>query len=170
MTQHNTIHRGTAVITGASTGMGALYAGRLARMGYDLIIVARDHNRLNQLATHFTTDSGRSVEVVAADLTDAHQLAALEEKLRQDASITLLVNNAGTGPHTSLLQSSPQKMSAMIDLNVTALTGFARGERVTIPSLHDETLWNHYEQARQAMMPHLGSDTPAERYLSPLTH
>ena len=117
MTQHNTIHRGTAVITGASTGMGALYAGRLARMGYDLIIVARDHNRLNQLATHFTIDSGRNVEVVAADLT-----------------------------------------------------GFARGERVTIPSLHDETLWNHYEQARQAMMPHLGNDTPAERYLSSLTH
>ena len=50
------------------------------------------------------------------------------------------------------------------------LTGFARGERVTIPSLHDETLWNHYEQARQAMMPHLGNDTPAERYLSLLTH
>ncbi len=106
MTQHNTIQRGTAVITGASTGMG-----------YDLIIVARDHNRLNQLATHFTTDSGRSVEVVAADLT-----------------------------------------------------GFARGERVTIPSLHDDTLWNHYEQARQAMMPHLGNDIPAERYLSSLTH
>lgn len=50
------------------------------------------------------------------------------------------------------------------------LTGFARGERVTIPSLHDDTLWNHYEQARQAMMLHLGNDTPAERYLSSLTH
>ncbi|WP_117148710.1 SDR family NAD(P)-dependent oxidoreductase, partial [Klebsiella pneumoniae] len=64
MTQQTHTNRGTAVVTGASTGMGALYAGRLARMGYDLIIVARNHNRLNQLAQHITTDSGRSVEVV----------------------------------------------------------------------------------------------------------
>lgn len=122
MTQQKEIHRGTAVVTGASTGMGALYAGRLARMGYDLIMVARNHNRLNQLAEHITTDSGRSVEVVATDLGDAAQLAALEEKLRQDASITLLVNNAGIGTHTPLLQSDAEQMTAMINLNVTALT------------------------------------------------
>jgi len=265
MTQQTHTDRGTAVVTGASTGMGALYASRLARMGYDLIIVARNHNRLNQLAEHITTDSGRSVEVVAADLADAAQLARVEEKLRQDASITLLVNNAGIGTHTPLLQSSAEQMTAMINLNVTALTrltyavvpgfvdrgrgaviniasivsvapellngvyggtkafvlaftqslhhelaskgvqvqavlpgatatpfwdngglpvdrldpkivmsaqemvdaaltGFVRGELITIPSLQDETLWTNYEQARQAMIPHLGSDAPAPRY------
>lgn len=78
MTQQTHTNRGTAVVTGASTGMGALYAGRLARMGYDLIIVARNHNRLNQLAEHITTDSGRSVEVITTDLADAAQLNALK--------------------------------------------------------------------------------------------
>ena len=84
--------KGTAVITGASTGIGAVYASRLARMGYDLIIIARNHNLLNQMASHITADTARNVEVVTTDLGDAQQLAALEKKLRADASITLLVN------------------------------------------------------------------------------
>lgn len=87
--------KGTAVITGASTGIGAVYASRLARMGYDLTIIARNHNRLNQMASHITADTARNVEVLATDLGDAQQLAALEKKLRADDSITLLVNNAG---------------------------------------------------------------------------
>lgn len=114
--------KGTAVVTGASTGMGALYAARLARMGYDLIIVARNHNRLNQMASHITADSERNVEVVAADLNDPQQLAALEEKLRNDASITLLVNNAGMGTHTQLVDSNVEQMTSIINLNVIALT------------------------------------------------
>ncbi|MGQ3905484.1 SDR family NAD(P)-dependent oxidoreductase [Mixta calida] len=114
--------KGTAVVTGASTGMGAIYAARLARMGYDLMIVARNHNRLNQMASHITADTERNVEVVAADLNDSQQLAALEEKLRNDASIALLVNNAGVGTHTSLVDSNVEQMITMINLNVTALT------------------------------------------------
>mgnify|MGYP004723866595 CR=1 FL=1 len=78
MTQQTHTNRGTAVVTGASTGMGALYAGRLARMGYDLIIVARNHNRLNQLAEHITTHSGRSVEVTTPDPAAAPHLNALQ--------------------------------------------------------------------------------------------
>ncbi|SEL17958.1 hypothetical protein SAMN04487787_107118 [Kosakonia sacchari] len=118
-TQH---HKGTAVITGASTGIGAIYANRLARMGYDLIIVARNHNRLNQMASHITADTSRNVEAIAADLNDPQQLRALEARLREDASITLLVNNAGVGTHTPLLGSEIDRMEAMINLNVTALT------------------------------------------------
>lgn len=60
-------------------------------------------------------------------------------------------------------------MSAQ-DLVDAALTGFARGELITIPSLQDEALWTRYEQARQAMMPHLGSDAPAERYQAVSVH
>ncbi|PLR37858.1 SDR family oxidoreductase [Chimaeribacter californicus] len=114
--------KGTAVVTGASTGMGAIYAAKLAKMGYDLIIIARNHNRLNQMAGHITTDTGRNVEVVVADLGDPHALAGLEAKLRDDLSITLLVNNAGIGTHTSLVESNVDKMTAMINLNITALT------------------------------------------------
>ncbi|MCO8629813.1 SDR family NAD(P)-dependent oxidoreductase [Burkholderia multivorans] len=116
------VHRGTAVITGASSGIGAIYADRLARRGYDLILVARSRTRLDALAQRITSDTRRSVEVIEADLNDRAALAAVEAKLKQDASITLLVNNAGIGTHTPLLESDVDAMTRMIDLNVTALT------------------------------------------------
>ncbi|WP_241301048.1 SDR family NAD(P)-dependent oxidoreductase [Burkholderia stabilis] len=115
-------HRGTALITGASSGIGAIYADRLARRGYDLILVARSRDRLAALAERITNDTQRSVEIVDADLNDRAALAAVEAKLKEDASITLLVNNAGIGTHTPLLDSDVDAMTRMIDLNVTALT------------------------------------------------
>ncbi|KPA89157.1 MULTISPECIES: SDR family NAD(P)-dependent oxidoreductase [Pseudomonas] len=115
-------HKGTALITGASSGIGAIYAERLARRGYDLVLVARNRDRLNMLASRITTDTQRNVEVFPADLADSQDLARVERKLREDASITLLVNNAGIGTHTSLLESDVERMAEMIGLNVTALT------------------------------------------------
>jgi len=115
-------HRGTALITGASSGIGAIYADRLARRGYDLILVARNRDKLNALASRITDETRREVEVLDADLNDRQSLAAVEHKLRQDASITLLVNNAGVGTHTPLLDSDVEQMTRMIELNVTALT------------------------------------------------
>jgi short-subunit dehydrogenase len=122
MTQHP---KGTALITGASSGIGAVYAHRLARRGYDLILVARNHDRLRNLAEHLTTQTRQVVEVLAADLCTASDLATVEAKLRDDASITLLVNNAGVGTHTPLLDSDVERMTRMIDLNVTAVTRLA---------------------------------------------
>lgn len=115
-------HQGTALITGASSGIGAVYAERLARRGYDLILVARNRDRLIALADRLTNETRRSVEIIDADLNDRAALAGVEAKLRQDASITLLVNNAGVGTHTPLLDSDVDAMTRMIDLNVTALT------------------------------------------------
>ncbi|EJL81553.1 short-chain dehydrogenase of unknown substrate specificity [Herbaspirillum sp. CF444] len=115
-------HQGTALITGASSGIGAVYADRLARRGYDLVLVARNRDRLNALADRITTETRRTVEVLVADLNDKSALAQVEAKLRGDASITLLVNNAGIGTHTPLLSSDVDKMTQLIDLNVTALT------------------------------------------------
>ncbi|MGS0891116.1 SDR family NAD(P)-dependent oxidoreductase [Burkholderia stagnalis] len=115
-------HPGTALITGASSGIGALYADRLARRGYDLILVARSRDRLTTLAERITSDTRRSVEIVDADLNDRAALAAVETKLKQDASITLLVNNAGVGTHAPLLDSDVDAMTRMIELNVTAVT------------------------------------------------
>lgn len=114
--------KGTALITGASSGIGAVYADRLAQRGYNLILVARSRDKLDHLAKTISDRTGRSVEVVRADLNDKAQLRRVEEVLRTDASITLLVNNAGFGSVAPLLDANIDTMEDMIDLNVTALT------------------------------------------------
>ncbi|UNK50145.1 SDR family oxidoreductase [Lysobacter sp. S4-A87] len=119
------IHQGTALVTGASSGIGAVYADRLANAGYDLILVARRADKLRSLATDLTNRTGRSVETLPADLTRPEDLARVEEVLRRDASITLLVNNAGVGATAPLLQSSVEDMDRMITLNVSVLTRLA---------------------------------------------
>jgi uncharacterized protein len=113
---------GTALVTGASFGIGTVYADRLATRGYNLILVARNGERLNALATRLTSETGRSVAVLPADLGDKGELAKVEAVLRDDPSITLLVNNAGVASVAPLLNSNVDEMEAMIALNVTALT------------------------------------------------
>jgi short-subunit dehydrogenase len=117
--------KGTALITGASSGIGAVYADRLARQGYDLILVARSQAKLVTLANRLSDQTGRNVEVVAADLKDKTDLLRVEKILRSDASITLLLNNAGVGAVMPLLGSPVDDMEDMIGLNVTALTRLA---------------------------------------------
>jgi short-subunit dehydrogenase len=114
--------KGTALITGASTGIGAIYADRLAKRGFDLILVARNQTRLDALAKRLKSETGRSVETIAADLNDRTDLAKIEATLRGNAGITLLVNNAGVGAALPLLNSDIEKMDEMIRLNVGALT------------------------------------------------
>ncbi|WP_322046586.1 SDR family oxidoreductase [Paraburkholderia sp. J67] len=114
--------QGYALITGASAGIGAIYADRLARRGYDLILVARNQTRLNALAERLTKETGRAVETVAADLNDKAALAKIESLLRDDPRITMLVNNAGVGSVASILDGQVDSMEAMIGLNITALT------------------------------------------------
>lgn len=114
--------QGTALITGASAGIGAVYADRLARRGYDLILVARNQQRLTALARRLSAETGRKVETVAADLAAPAELARVEHILKNDGRLTVLVNNAGVGSGDPLLSSDVDKMVAMIDLNVTALT------------------------------------------------
>jgi short-subunit dehydrogenase len=114
--------KGTALITGASAGIGAIYADRLAKRGYDLILVARNQSRLAALAKRLKNERGRSIETIAGDLNDKPDLARIETVLRTNASITLLVNNAGVGAAAPLLNSDVEKMDEMIRLNVGALT------------------------------------------------
>ena len=113
---------GTALITGASTGIGAIYAERLAQRGHDLILVARNAQRLNALAARLSTETGHSVKVIAADLNDKAGLSTVEKTLREDDNISMLVNNAGVGSVASVLQDNVDEMEAMISLNITALT------------------------------------------------
>jgi len=113
---------GTALITGASTGIGAVYANRLARRGCDLILVARNEKRLNALADRLKNETGRSIEVLVADLNQKSDVRKVEAKLKEDSRIALLVNNAGVGAVSPLLETNVDKMEDMIALNITALT------------------------------------------------
>lgn len=114
--------KGVALITGASTGIGAIYADRLARRGYDLILVARNEQRLTAAAERLRAETGVQVTPLAVDLNEKAGLAKVEAVLREDPTITMLVNNAGVGSVASILQADVDKMEAMIDLNITALT------------------------------------------------
>ena len=118
--------RGTALITGASSGIGAVYADRFARRGYDLILVARNRARLDGIAEKLARETGQRIEVLAADLSAAADLRRVEERLRTDASITTLVNNAGIGATASLIESDSDQLETMLQLNVIALTRLTR--------------------------------------------
>lgn len=114
--------RGTALITGGSSGIGALYADKLARRGYDLILVARSQDALARISKDIASSTGRNVKTVRADLGQRHDLLKVEGILRSDPSITMLVNNAGVGAVEPLLMSDVEAMERMIAINVTALT------------------------------------------------
>jgi uncharacterized protein len=117
-----TSQKGIAVVTGASSGIGAIYADRLARRGYDLILVARNPERLDAVSTRVAGTTGRAINVIAADLNQTSDLKRVETLLSSDVGVTMLVNNAGVGALEPLLGSAVDEMEAMIELNVTALT------------------------------------------------
>lgn len=116
---------GTALITGASSGIGARYADRLARRGHDLVLVARDVARMEVLAAKLRQETAAGIEIVGADLTDVQDLARVESRLRNDRAITLLVNNAGAVAPGGLAQPDPDVLEKLIRLNVTAVTRLA---------------------------------------------
>ena len=114
--------RPAALITGASSGIGATYADRLARRGYDLILVARDKARMEDLAGRLRAETGAAIDVLRADLTVPADLHAVEARLRDDARITLLVNNAGAGDFTGFSNPDLDAAEKLIALNITAVT------------------------------------------------
>lgn len=111
---------GTVLITGASSGIGAVYADRFAARGHDLILVARNRARLDAVAETLSGRHGVTVQVVAADLASAEGLREVEAILKTEASITYLVNNAGFGSAAPLASASVDEMEQMIAINVTA--------------------------------------------------
>ena len=111
---------GTALITGASSGMGAAYADRLAKRGYDLVVVARNEQRLNALASRLTAETGVKVDVLRADLTTRGDVRRVEQRLRSDDSVTLVVNNAGMGTRRPILSEEIDWLEGVVELNVVA--------------------------------------------------
>lgn len=115
----------TVLITGASAGIGATYAQRFAQRGHDLVLVARDQARLEALAATLRTDHQVAVDILQADLTDRDDLAAVESRLREDARIGILINNAGAPQSGGFLQQSSDSIERLVALNTTALTRLA---------------------------------------------
>jgi hypothetical protein len=115
----------TALITGASSGIGATYADRLARRGHDLVLVARDKERMDALAARLRAATGVNVDVLAADLTQIDDLRRIESRLRDDANIGLLVNNAGAAAPGGFADPDLDAQDRLIRLNVTAVTRLA---------------------------------------------
>ncbi|MCP1440536.1 short-subunit dehydrogenase [Erwinia persicina] len=116
----------TVLITGASTGIGAVYAERFASRGHNLVLVARDKTKLDSLAERLRHERGISVDVLPADLTQAEDLTAVEARLRDDARIGILINNAGVGQSGNFIGQQPDAIERLIALNITALTRLAR--------------------------------------------
>ncbi|MFK9080364.1 SDR family NAD(P)-dependent oxidoreductase [Pseudomonas neuropathica] len=132
--------QGTALVTGASSGIGAIYAQRLAARGFDLLLVARDQERLEAAASALRDAHGVQVEVLKADLTQKDDVLKLEQRLRSDSSISLLLNNAGVAADGLLANADLDQLERMIQLNIMAVTrlasaaaaGFAKAGRGTI--------------------------------------
>lgn len=119
------ITRPAVLITGASSGIGATYAERFARRGHDLVLVARDKSRLDELALRLRKESSVAVEVLPADLTSPADLSVLENRLRDDAGIGVLINNAGMAQSGGFLDQSAEAIERLVALNTTALTRLA---------------------------------------------
>ena len=115
-----------ALVTGASTGLGAVFAAALARQQYDLTIVARSRERLEALAERLRQSHGIAVQVLVADLTQAAALRTVEECVAGDAALELLVNNAGFGTTGAFTTLDPDREEAEICLNVVALVRLTR--------------------------------------------
>ncbi|MFZ4210295.1 SDR family NAD(P)-dependent oxidoreductase [Pantoea endophytica] len=114
-----------ALITGASSGIGATYAKQLAARGTNLILVARDAARLNLLAQSLRESHGVEVSVLAADLTNHDDLQRVDHEIQQNKAITLLVNNAGMTVEGEFIDGDIAKIQTMLTLNIVALTQLA---------------------------------------------
>ncbi|WP_377707739.1 SDR family NAD(P)-dependent oxidoreductase [Pseudomonas protegens] len=117
--------RPTVLITGASTGIGAIYAERFAQRGHDLVLVARDRARLDALAARLRGEHGVAVEVMKADLTQLSDLTTVESRLRDDARIGILINNAGAALSGNFIEQSTDSVAQLVALNTTALVRLA---------------------------------------------
>ncbi|WP_288098003.1 SDR family oxidoreductase [Pseudomonas sp.] len=121
----STQSQGTALVTGASSGIGAVYAQRLAARGFDLLLVARDLQRLKEAACQLRAEHGVQVEVLKADLTQKEDVLKLEQRLRSDSSISLVLNNAGVAADGLLANADTDQLERLIQLNVTTVTRLA---------------------------------------------
>ncbi|MGY1741457.1 MULTISPECIES: SDR family NAD(P)-dependent oxidoreductase [unclassified Blastococcus] len=118
--------RPTALVTGASSGIGLAFAERLAADGYDLVLVARDRERLEALAARLRAERGAGAEVLVADLSDRDQRRRVEDRLSGGAPVDLLVNNAGYATPGEFVDTPPDVLTANLEVNVGAVLALTR--------------------------------------------
>lgn len=115
----------SVLVTGASTGIGAAYAARFARRGHDLVLVARNTARMEALAERLRGETGVAIDIVPADLADPEERAVVEARLRDDARIGILINNAGANLGGTLIEQAADDIDRLVALNTTALVRLA---------------------------------------------
>ena len=132
----------SVVITGASTGIGAVYADRFAKRGHDLVLVARDQVRMETLAERLRQETGVAVDILRADLTDPTDLIQVETRLRNDHRIGILVNNAGTAPAGGFVDQSPDEVARIVSLNTMAPVRLASAVASRFAQAGDGAIFN----------------------------
>jgi len=125
VSQGSTVRKPAVLVTGASTGIGAVYADRFAKRGHDLVLVARDRAKLDVLAARLRGETGVGVDVLKADLTEGSQLDQVEMLLRDDDRIGILVNNAGATLPGTFIDQTTNAIANLIGLNTVAVTRLA---------------------------------------------
>lgn len=133
---------GVAIVTGASSGIGRIYADRLAARGHDLVLVARREDRLREVAADVERRHGVRAEVLVADLSQPAGTQAVVDRLSNDSSITLLVNNAGFSTMRPLTETPEATITSMIALNVAALTLLSKAALVAFKARNAGTIVN----------------------------
>ena len=132
----------SVLITGASTGIGAVYADRFAKRGHNLVLVARNQDRLNAVAQRLRREYGVTVDVIQADLTNERDLQQVEARLRDDARVGILVNNAGTAAAGGFLDQSASDVTNVININVLALTRLANAAAPVFAAKRESAIIN----------------------------
>ncbi|MGN9774942.1 SDR family NAD(P)-dependent oxidoreductase [Micromonospora sp. H33] len=147
-----------ALITGATAGIGAAFARRLAVDGWHLVLVARDAARLAESATELTGRHGHEVETISADLSTDDGCAAVERRIADGSPIELLVNNAGISLNTPFLRSSAEAEARLLQLNVHAVM------RLTLAALRLMTERRHGAVINVSSVAGFGAVMPGSTY------
>lgn len=138
----STSTRKIAVVTGASSGIGAVYADRLAKRGYDLVLVARRADRLQALAAKIAATHGVQVEPLTADLESEAGQASVAQLLATNPAVSVLVNNAGLSRLAPIAGSDWQDSQSQIELNITALTRLSHAVLPALKARKEGTIIN----------------------------